>query len=289
MRLTLPQKVSALVRGWRYRQELRHLLVRRFWQQHESFDVNIDGLRASFDTSDFYSNFSFYMTEHEEVEPPVARMIAQAAPTARSFFDIGANLGYFSVIAGLAAPSLRIDALEMDRSIYPMLRRNLERNGVKGVTLHEGAVGETAGTLRFQPHLYSFLAKCAPEDAVVPELEIDVPIIRIDDVIAKLPKPPDLVKMDVDGAEVDALRAADTMLSTPDLVMFLELHSPLLEARGQSLGDVWEILARHGLASYQITDHRSHGGGLRKLESFNGLPTNDMVLVTRRDPAEIWP
>lgn len=214
-------------------------------------------------------------------------MITACAAKSRTFFDIGANLGYSSVCAGTANRQLKIVSVEMDRSLAPLIQANLDLNGIAEAHVVSRAVGDSNGSVSYTPHLYSFLAKAVGEETRIPEIKLETPIASIDELIVEFGLP-DLVKMDVDGAETAALRAAEQMLEAPDLVLFLEVHPQILPEFGSSAAEVGAFLIAQGFSLYAIPDFRGDDlMNLRPLETLEGLssPTCDMLLVTRRDVA----
>jgi hypothetical protein len=59
MKLNVAQKLQTAFSAFRHRRELKGLLIRRFWQQQKLLEVNVQGICARFDTSDFLSNVFF--------------------------------------------------------------------------------------------------------------------------------------------------------------------------------------------------------------------------------------
>lgn len=293
MRLTRAQKLRVLASAWGLRGDIRSMLSRRFWQERKTWDQDYSGVQARFHTDDFYSNYWFYGPKNLTVahEPVITKLLIHLAGQSQYLWDIGSNLGYFAVVLGKRNPNLRIMALEMDETLLPVIQRNLDTNGVQAEIVH-GAVGNTDDTVSYTPHPYSFLQKMAKEKAVAPALQLKTPIMRMDDLARDAGALPDLIKIDVDGAEVAALRAATDVLANPELVMFLEVHPMLLPNFGASIADVDTILQEQGLRVYEIenfrTDSAVNFAEVASLEA--GIPqqSNPMVLVTRKDPKELF-
>src|SRR5262245_56129330 len=102
MKLRFHQKVLVLSKSWAARAEIKRVLVRRYWKQREQFNLDFCGVRAKFSTKDFYSNYWFYgpQTSAAVYEPAITSLLASRVRRARAFADVGANLGYFTVVAG---------------------------------------------------------------------------------------------------------------------------------------------------------------------------------------------
>lgn len=291
MRLTTQQKLKALASGITHRSEIKQLLLRRFWQKHTRWDQDYLGLNVSFDTSDYYSNTWFYGPKNLSVahEPGTTRLIAHLAKSANAFVDIGANLGYFSVIAGAANPALRILALEMDAYLHPLIENNAAINGIGNLSVECCAVGDGDGVVHYTPHVFSFLLKLSGEPAGPIGFEAEAPIVGIDALLAKHAITPDLVKLDIDGAEVGALRSAPKMLANPDLTMLFEIHPDLIEAFGEDISEVERILSDNGFRAYEFPEYRSDGAmSFEERTNFAQLHDNPMLLATRKDPTDLF-
>lgn len=287
MRMNTAQKVEALASAGRYKSQLKDLLIRRFWQQKKSWQLEFDGVSATFATDDFYSNIWFYGSQDigDVYEPAITRLIIGFAKEAKSFVDIGANLGYFSVVAGKANPKLDILSVEMDASLAPILKRNLDLNGIEA-RIVTGAVGDGGEPIPYTPHPYSFMFKVSHEDCTPPDVHLEAVNRTIDSILGGAT--PDFVKMDVDGAEMIALTYAKTMLANPDLTMLLEVHPTVLPAFGSSAKEVGDYLTGLGLSLYTIGDFRSASSvSLQRVDSLEHLstPSGDMILVTRKPVA----
>lgn len=66
-----------------------------------------------------------------------------------TFFDLGANIGMATLYFKWRYPSSNIHAFEPDPDTFQVLKRNIENNGLKGVELHNIAIGGTTGAVTF--------------------------------------------------------------------------------------------------------------------------------------------
>ena len=148
-------------------------------------------------------------------EPLVQAMVARLGP-GDVFFDIGANIGFFSLIA--ARNGATVFAFEPHPVAADALRRNARRNNLD-VTLLEVAVGDAIGEVRIGagPHLTARIA----DEGIAAEIR------RIDDL--DVPSPT-LIKIDVEGYEERVLLGcAATLLSARPLVV-CEIHGSTYES-----------------------------------------------------------
>jgi FkbM family methyltransferase len=239
-------------------------------------------------TEDYYSNYFFYPRYAQRAhEPLFTRLLVPALRVSRCFADVGANLGYFTTLAGRVAPELAVYAFEMDALLEPIIRTNTTLNEARHVTTVPAAVGAAPGTIEYTPHAYSFLLKIASiEPSGVPAwfwVKLSAPVVRRDDYFADKTDP-DLLKIDIDGAEAAALRGMSHILSRADVRLFLEVHPSQLPRFGSSIDEVLGILFDQGFHLWRLAGHRHESEGISELPRGCSIKENIMVYCSR-DPA----
>lgn len=142
-------------------------------------------------------------------EPPMQEAIASNLQTGDVFFDIGANIGFFSLIAARYAGSDgRVYAFEPVPDNAAAIMRSVRLNEMDTVEVFAEAVGAVDGRadLLLARHIGgAVLASAGQPPDMKGKIEID--IVTLDSVIAKRNlRPPSLVKIDVEGAEIDVLK-----------------------------------------------------------------------------------
>jgi FkbM family methyltransferase len=180
--------------------------------------------------------------------------------------DGGANIGLYSLLFGrLVGSEGRVVAFEPDPVNAARLLHNLELNDLQFVEIAEVALWREGGrkTLhRFDPAFGPWHSLGEPElahpfrrgELAKPVDEVEVDVITLDgycegagiDHIS-------LLKLDLEGAEPDALIGSESLLSRQaiDVVLF-EVSLPQLAALGHEPDDSLRTLARHGYETYAI-------------------------------------
>lgn len=153
-------------------------------------------------------------------------------------YDVGANVGFFTVVlARLTGGSGAVVAFEPIPATAEAARHNARLNGFGHVTVTAVAVGRNAGTVRLALQEESTWAKLAEVGTTGPT--IDVPMVAIDDLVeAGTIRPPDFVKIDVEGAELEVIEGLRRTLRSHRPVVLCEMHGKNREyaALMESLG-----------------------------------------------------
>jgi FkbM family methyltransferase len=143
-------------------------------------------------------------------ETPVQEALARYLKSGDVFYDIGANIGFFTVIAArLVGPSGRVYAFEPVPDNAKGIRRNAQLNNLQNITVFEKAVSKSAGKadllLTRHPGGAKLSTVGTPLNSEMKGV-VAVDVVCIDDLVTskRLP-PPSVVKVDVEGAELDVL------------------------------------------------------------------------------------
>lgn len=142
-------------------------------------------------------------------------------------FDIGANAGFYTLAsARLVGPSGQVWAFEPYAENARNLLRHVELNALGNVSVVQAAVASGAGISGFSIARSNSMGSISDTSAyLVPTLSVDE-FCRQRRIAA-----PDLMKIDVEGAEQQVLEGARGVLSEGRTVIFLALHGPEQERR----------------------------------------------------------
>lgn len=178
-------------------------------------------------------------------EPDVAAVLRDRLRPGDCFVDIGANLGYFSLLASsIVGPSGRVLAFEPNPNTGERLIANIRRSGYCNIDVCAACCSAAPGRVTLYLNDPNNLGACSLSGH---GQTIEVESICADSEICKLPKAPALIKMDVEGAEVLALRGMHaTLAAGPTLV--LELDDKLLRRMGFTVADLQSQLAGFSMA-----------------------------------------
>lgn len=166
--------------------------------------------------------------EYEPVQPYFLVALAEAA-RAKTFFDIGANIGAYSLFASLIPSINRVIAFEANSQAAREFRSNVALNDLGGlVEIDERAVSNAAGSLSF-----GIVSKFSGANSVVDtsihdrssfHKEVRVESITLDDLFGHTATGPLCIKIDVEGHEANVIAGASKLLANADSVIQLEAY-----------------------------------------------------------------
>lgn len=191
-------------------------------------------------------------------EPETLTLFERLVPVGGVVLDVGAHVGQYAIRASsLVGPGGRVHAFEPDTRTMAVLKGNIRRNGLKNVALHSCCLSDRPGEATF----YSARSDNVGGASLRPNpsssgYSRSVQVSTLDAVAASEPRI-DLVKIDVEGAELLVLRGAQAALELhrPCLIVELSVNSSpfgytsgelvaWLDAHGYSVFDVGEVPLR---------------------------------------------
>jgi FkbM family methyltransferase len=146
--------------------------------------------------------------------------------------DVGANIGQFCLASKLFWPQAQLTCFEPDPDVFAALVANTREH--EGVTAVNIGLGRETGSLPWYPHELSVMSSfCAPSNtwggSVPSGAQRFLPVARLDDVTAAIDAV-DLLKVDVEGFEVEVLAGAPELLKRTHMLVvetsFRQLHGP---------------------------------------------------------------
>jgi FkbM family methyltransferase len=143
-------------------------------------------------------------------------------------YDVGANVGIYSLLASLlVGPSGSVYAFEPLPRNLKYLRKHISLNRLRNCTVFEQAVCNHEGTRSFSgTALESSMARLSDDgELLVPSTTLDTCIYG-----QKRLLPPDIIKIDVEGAEMEVLQGSQQSIAEFRPAIFLEIHGTQLHA-----------------------------------------------------------
>jgi FkbM family methyltransferase len=228
----------------------------RIDERHVVLESRFGGVRFPSDPGDrgippmVALNFRSY--ERKDFE-----MLRRLVPRGATFFDVGANIGWYSLHVAAADPAVTVYAFEPVPSSFGWLRAGVELNGLRNVEPVAMAVSDRTGdVVLYVDEAIAGAASAAPSTDGEGLRAVRCRSTRLDDFARERNVAPDVVKLDIEGGELAALRGAPHILATHRPIVFCEMLRKLAKPFGYHPNDIIALLGAHGYACYRAEGSR---------------------------------
>lgn len=190
------------------------------------YTVNIQGREIQFSTADPYSVDWFLPRYLRKIhEPKTTALLARLSQRGEDILDVGANLGWFTCIAG-AISEATVHSFEPDAEHFQRLCTNVSLNELQNVRTNHAAVTDSPGHVSYQKGPGSASAVFGKQyDQGEERSPVEVEAITLDGYVEENCQSVGVLKIDVEGGEQGVLEGGVDTIDTFHPHMLLELHS----------------------------------------------------------------
>jgi FkbM family methyltransferase len=147
------------------------------------------------------------------------RVISQEVKPDTVFYDVGANVGFYTLLASALVVSGRVVSFEPVPRNISYLKRHLDLNHAKNVDVYALAISDKNGVARFRAEVSGYMGHISSEgDFTVQTATLDS-LVQDGRIL-----PPNYIKMDIEGAEYQALLGARACFERYRPTLFLATH-----------------------------------------------------------------
>ena len=261
---------------------------RRQYADKNRYILNIEGKTIEYATEDSYSKHWFFPRLDGKIhEKKATFLLIESLKSAKCFVDIGAHLGFYTCITSKIMPDGVVYSFEMDNQAYDLLIRNLEVNNCRNVETFQVAVSDTDDVVYYTknkrtPSPGLRLSTLNEEESKYIKT-LSVKSITLDVFFVNKKIKPDIIKVDVEGAEMKVLSGMKNILNTCDVKLFFEIHPKKLEIFQSSASEVVSTLLSYGFKVYEIENVRENNDGitLNPISREKSLMENTMLFSCR--------
>ena len=194
-----------------------------------------------------------------EYEPLETRILKFFASISNTIIDVGANIGYYAVeLSATLSPPAIIHAFEPVPASFKQLEKNIEINSLSNrVSCNQLAISDSEGVMvLYKPRISGSSASSAknlhPEEEVE---KIQVPMTKLDSYFySNNLRSFDLLKIDVEGAELMVIEGGLNSVKMYKPVIFAELLRKWSAQFGYSPNDVIKILIPLGYRCFGVSE-----------------------------------
>lgn len=231
-----------------------HLNIRPFIA---TLPADLGGFSFHCDLGDAIAREACFTGRYEPQDTQLLRGLIRPGDTV---VDLGANWGYYTLAAAhWTTAAGRVVAFEPDPRLFAILERNVGMNRLAHVVLEHRAVGAAAGRSGFLGYRDGTENRGVSRMAGSKDVaDFFSPLVALDEALDDLGvRQVRLVKMDIEGAEVDALLGMRPGLGSHRYqYVLVEIHPSLLASRGSSPTAALQPLTDAGYRLWSI-DHSS--------------------------------
>lgn len=217
--------IQMLVDDFLYREEFQKL-------QEEAFKprlVELEDFKIYVRKNDFF--IGAVIANTRSYEPYVTDEVRQLLKPGMVFIDIGANIGYFALLAAtLVSPTGRVYAFEPNPDNCQMFEKSIKANGFDNIQLFPYAVAEAqqafnldVGGTNSNGRIIDFSSQAVPGQAAPRRVEAVV----LDDILPNLERV-DVIKLDIEGAEPRAWQGMQQIVNRFRPVLVFEFSPELI-------------------------------------------------------------
>jgi FkbM family methyltransferase len=281
-------------------QEFRQWLRRRLLRQgHRQATVCVNGFRMTLDLRD--PVISDWLFIQRTWEPYESSLMARALRPGATFVDVGAHIGYYTLLAAREVGRRgRVLAFEPAPENYALLAHNVRQNHLEQVVQTANlAVSERSQELTLylceQNNGDHRIYPTTPNDDKLfnygqTRKPMPVRAISLDEYLEQHPVGPiDMIKLDVQGAELKVLRGMQTTLQqNPNVTLFMEYWPYGLRQSGSDPAQLLSMLSQQaGMSLLQILPNTKQVRPItvKELSASTFHPTLQVDLICRRDLA----
>jgi FkbM family methyltransferase len=193
-----------------------------------------------------FSNFAQWGDRHNEG----FAACVEACRGRRCVLDVGAHIGLVTLpVASVLAPGGRVVSFEPGTINRSYLERHIALNNFEGIVTVESVL---VGARENESVMFFELDEAAGQNTTIMGVlpagarRSTVPQVSLDHYCEQAGLSPEVIKIDVEGAEIDVLRGARKILNAARPLVFLSVHPRQIRSARRSLDELNAVIAEVG-------------------------------------------
>lgn len=201
------------------------------------------------------SNFGYRLMKDGVYEEEIVEIMREKLVPGGVFYDVGANEGYFTCVAGkIVGPTGLVVSVEPQSRLFTVVEKNTQLNDLTNVNIVRTAVGksEGSGEMFLSPDINTGSSGMMQVSKYRRSVET-VQITTLDKLTEKLGTAKiDLMKIDIESFEWEAVLGSKKLFQSQSVKnIVIEIHNQELARRGKCAGDIAEFLMSCGYSAAQ--------------------------------------
>jgi FkbM family methyltransferase len=195
---------------------------------------------------DWMERFAYYVGCYYEIDATAT--LLRLLRRGDCFIDVGANLGFLALTASrVVGTEGSILAFEPNGVLADRMKQTLLNTKINNVSLNQLALGDEEGEATLHVDSHPGTASLRNRTAAGKKVKV----VRGDRFIKELAADTwILLKLDVEGYELRALRGFQSLIKRPKTAFFVEVTDAWLKEAGGSAKELFELMRRNEFSSY---------------------------------------
>jgi FkbM family methyltransferase len=211
------------------------------------------------DLANWSDRLTYFLGRYYDLE--IQLVMQQVLQPGDRFIDIGANIGMITLHgAALVTESGRVDSFEPNPECCQRIQDTLAMNQIQHVHLHPVGLSDQPGTLTLSVITdtsgMGTLAAPREDDQNLISQRFEVTVQVGDNLILPEPTPVKLIKIDVEGFELNVLRGLEKTLTAWHPIVVTEVVQDWLERAGTNRTQLYQFMQSLGYSPYGLTTRR---------------------------------
>lgn len=250
-----------------FRKELYNLIFQTIWPYGEILEIQGSKMYVNIHDKNPAIRETFQAYAINQIhEPATTSLFKKIVKKGDVVVDLGANIGYFTLLAAnLTGKEGRIYCFEPEPKNYSYLLKNIKLNNYANVSANQKAVSDKNGKTRLYIcehdtghhtiNQYEGIKNYKP-NIENKENFVEIETVTLDNYLERKERAVDVIKIDVEGAEMLALLGMDGIIrKSKNLKMFIEFFPLLIKSMGSSPEDfVRKLLNDYSFSIFIIPD-----------------------------------
>jgi len=210
--------------------------------------ANINGIILKLDLSEYLSHFLYYRFKDLSMNE-----LIKVSKNKKNIFDVGANIGYTSLLMGKANHSKsNVYAFEPDPNTYQNLLHNLKLNKISSIYPYNLGIGKKESREKLVVSQNGNLGENSINNNAKENFNwitlTSIDLFCVKNNVDKI----DLIKIDVEGYEYNVLKGAEKTINKDKPVLFVEIIDEKLKSNDSSSKEVISFIERYYSNIYDV-------------------------------------
>lgn len=182
-----------------------------------------------------------------------SNMIMTLMPEKGVVFDIGANMGWYSLLSARKSNDLQIHAFEPIPKTYSFLDQNIKLNNFSNIFSHNFGFSDESKDLTF--YFYSEGSGNASSKNLSGRQDVDLVtcyVEKLDDYVSKNQIKIDFIKCDVEGAELLVFKGAVNTIARDKPIIFTEILRKYSAKFNYNPNEIFDLLRNEGYSAFTV-------------------------------------